>query len=196
MRVWCWMLWLWPWAAFAQAGESPAPVPGAYRDADPAMLAEVRRRFDLAADSATATRELGEWLDQRLPAEFQAWPPIFLAYRAALDGLAGKHSLRPWEKYRGVQRGLAKFKGLAEAHPDSIEIRLLRYSFCSQLPGFFGIAPQAERDLAALIRLLEAQRDPGVSAEYAQAAARWILEHGQPSPAERRRLEALLPPRE
>ena len=48
------------------------------------------------------------------------------AYRAALAGLAGKHSLRPWTKYQHAKVGLAKFHGLVETYPESIEIRMLR----------------------------------------------------------------------
>ena len=175
-------------AVSAQAG----PGGDAYRGAETNLLAKVRAEFAAAPESAAATDRIIQLLDGTLPAAAGGWPPIFRAYRAALEGLAGKHSLRPWSQYQRAKAGLARFHGLVEAHPESIEIRMLRYSFCSQLPGFFDMRPQAEADLAALADLFDRNADPGVDAAYRRGAIRWILRNGAPSPEQRRRLEAVL----
>ena len=166
----------------------------AYRGADTNLLAQVRKGFETAPDSASETRRLTTLLDSLLSANLPEWPPIILAYRAALEGLTGKHSRSPWAKYHHAKAGLAKFHGLVEAHPDSVEIRMLRFSFCSQLPGFFGMRPQAENDRAALTDLVVRGRDPMVSRAYIQGVIQWILRYGDPSPEERNRLESALDP--
>jgi hypothetical protein len=166
----------------------------AYRGADSHLLAQVRKGFETAPGSAIETRKLTELIDGNLPADLTDWPPIFLAYRAALEGLTGKHSLRPWVKYKRAKAGLAKLHDWVETYPDSIEIRMLRFSFCSQLPDFFEMRPLAEQDLAVLADLLVHRSDPMVSEEYGRNVVQWILQNGEPSSDERRRLESVFGP--
>lgn len=168
------------------------PVEEAYRGADRHLLAQVRNGFETAPESPTETRRLIALLDGSLPEDRTDWPPVFQAYRAALEGLAGKHSPSPWGKYSRAKAGLAQFHGLAEGHPESMEIRMLRFSFCSQLPDFFGMGPQAEADLAALADLFEQRSDPMVDEAYRRGAIRWILRNAAPPPPARARFEALL----
>ena len=182
-----WLVWLWVGVLFPAAGWGAE----AYRGADSNGLAHVRAEFEAATESSVATAALIEWFNQNLPRDEADWPPIFLAYRAALEGLTGKHSHRPWQKFKRTQAGLARFQGLVEAHPDSIEIRLLRFSFCSQLPDFFDMQTQAESDRKVLIQLLQKRADPMVSETYVQNSIRWILKNGKPLPVERQQLEAL-----
>lgn len=180
-------------ALFLAVAARAGTIEDAYRGADPVLLATVRADFAAAPESAAAAERLARHLAGALPADVESWPPVFRAYRAALAGLAGKHSRRPWDKYRRAKAGLAQFQGLAEAHPDSVEIRMLRYSFCSQLPGFFETRPQAEADLAVLVGQFERNEDPRIDEAYRLGSIRWILRNGAPPPALRRRLEALLP---
>ena len=177
------------WAGVARAADAPPPE-DAYRGGDPVLLEQVRADFKAATESAAVTRRLIALLDGGLPKETSAWPPIFRAYRASLEGLVGKHSFRPWEKYTRVKAGIAGFAGLAEAHPGSIEIRALRFAFYSQLPDLFGVRPLAEQDLSALAGLFERGGDSTVSEAYCREVIRWILQNGNPAPGERRRLEA------
>jgi hypothetical protein len=187
VRGFAWML-----AALLTATACRAELSAAYRGADATLLAQVRTGFETAPDSAPETARLIRLLEASLPAEAAAWPPVFRAYRAALEGLAGKHSATPWTKYNRAREAIARWAGLVEAHPDSIEIRMLRCSFASQLPDFFGLGPQAAADLDVLAGLLERAADPFTPADYRRDAIRWILRHGAPGPAPRRRLEAAL----
>lgn len=178
------------WTGTAAAG----PAADAYRGADPVLLKQVREGFKRAPDSAPATRALIAVLDSDLPAGATTWPPVLQAYRAALEGLAGKHSHIPWVKYRHAKDGLGRFAGLVEAHPDSIEIRMLRYTTGSGLPDFFGMRPQAEADLAALVEMFAQGTDSMVPATQRRGYIQWILDHGRPAPDLRGRLEKLLEP--
>lgn len=181
-------------AALLALAARAAPVADAYRGADSVLLRQVRDGFSQAPDSARATQETIAVLDAALPADVAGWPPVFGAYRAALEGLAGMHSLAPWSKYRHVKAGLARFEGLVEDYPDSIEIRMLRYATCRTLPDFFGMRSQADADLAALVELFGLGPDPMVSAAQRRGYIQWILDHGQPAPDIRARLEKLLNP--
>ena len=158
------------------------------------QLADVRARFAEAVDSASAARELVRFLDAQ-PKPDQR--PVLQAYRAALEGLVGKHAHAPWTKYRHAKEGLARFEGLVEANPDSIEIRMLRFTTCKGLPEFFGMGPQAGADIGVLVELLATGADPELPEDLRRGYLRWILEQGGPDPEQRRRLEralAALPP--
>lgn len=185
MRATAWLLVL-AFALCAQATSSN----DAYQGTDPALLQLVRERFDAAPGSGKATQELIQRLEKSLPAERTEWPPVFLAYRAALEGLAGKHSRLPWAKYNHAQAGVAQFRGLAEAYPESVEIRMLRFSTFSQLPDFFKVSSQANADLAVLVELFARGADPGIPETLRQDYIQWILDNGHPAPEVRQRLEA------
>ena len=85
-----------------------------------------------------------------------------------------------------------KLDELVAAHPDFIEIRSLRFSFCSQLPEFFEKGPQAAADLAVLAEQFARGEDPTVAGTYRQDLLRWLLQRGQPTPSEREKLAAAL----
>ncbi|MGD9613326.1 MAG: hypothetical protein AB7V22_10570 [Kiritimatiellia bacterium] len=178
-------------AASVRAADVPPPE-AAYRGADPVLLEQVRARFKAATESGKTTGELVALMDGRLPADPAEWPAIFRAYRASLEGLIGKHSLKPWDKYVRVKAALAQFAGLVEAHPESIEIRGLRFAFYFQIPKLFDVRPQALADRAVLADLLLRREDPTVTATYCREMAEWILQNGAPLPAERKKLAVAL----
>jgi hypothetical protein len=189
MRATGWLL------ALAFSAIARAATPGdAYSGADPVLLQQVRDRFGAATASGKASSELAKLLDEKLPDDLAAWPPVFQAYRAALEGLIGKHSPAPWRKYNHAKAGIAQFHGLVEVHPDSIEIRMLRYSTCSQLPDFFGMRAQADADLVALVEMFGQGTDPMVSPSQRRGYIQWIFDHGRPGPDIKTQLEKLLAP--
>lgn len=167
----------------------PAP---ADREADSDVLDRMRRGFETAPESKPETQALLALLDEQLPADPTDWPPVLEAYRAALEGLMGKHSRLPWAKYSRTQTSLAKLDALVAAHPGAIEIRAIRFLFCSQLPEFFGKEPQAAADLAVLADQFARGEDPAVSGDYRQDLIRWLLRRGNPEPDQRRKLETAL----
>ena len=174
-----------------------AEPPGeADRGVDVDLLEQVRKGFDAAPGSSQAASTLKELLEQKLPGEEAEWPPVFQAYQAALEGLAGKHSRLPWDKYNRTKAGLAKLNPLAEAYPESIEIRMLRFSFCIHLPEFFEMGPQVELDRVALVDRLVRGTDSAVSGEYRKALIGWILRNGKPTEEQRTRLQAALEEKE
>ena len=178
-------------AVAVSAAAAPAPEE-AYRGADRALLEQVRGRFKAATESAATTAELIALMDGQLPGDAAGRPAIFRAYRASLEGLVGKHSHKPWDKYVRVKAALAKFAGLVEAHPESIEIRGLRFAFYYQIPKLFEVRPLALQDRAALADMLLRRADPTVTAAYCREMAEWILQNGDPRPDEREKLAAAL----
>jgi len=160
--------------------------------AEAAFLAEIRKEFDAAPESAAATERLLARLAARFPGGTENAPPVIRAYSAALEGLRGKHSRKPWNQYRRAKAGLAQLDALVAAHPAADEIRMLRCSYGLGLPGFFGAGSRVAEDRAILAERLARGADPTVAGEYRRGLMRWILEKGHPTPAERARLETAL----
>lgn len=179
------------WAP-AEAQDLPPGIAPVYAGADMELLGTVRVRFEEATESGRTTRELVALLDGRLPADRAEWAPVFRAFRAALEALLGKHSLAPWSKFHHVKAGLAQFAGLVEAHPESVEIRMLRFALFVKLPGVFETGEAAVADRAVLVAQFEGRTDPVATDDYCRRSIAWILANGRPTPDERRRLEAAL----
>ncbi|NCC92786.1 MAG: hypothetical protein EOM10_05830 [Opitutae bacterium] len=182
----CWLVLLLAGAMRAAGGpETAGPVP-----ADPDLLEQVRLEFERAPDSSAVTRSLTRLLQARLPPDRAEWPPVFQAYDAALAGLAGKHARLPWDKYNRTRAGLAGLDALAAAHPESIEIRALRFFFCRGLPDLFQAGPTAEADLAALADLFARGADDTVAGDY-RRKLRQALREAAPAGSEAwRKLDA------
>ena len=163
-----------------------------YEGVDAAFLEDVRREFDAAPDSAAATRALAEKLDQKRAEAPDGGAPVLQAYRAALEGIEGKHSRLPWDKYNRAKAGLAQLDAWVEAYPDSNEIRMLRFTFGHQLPEFFGAGKKAAADRKILAERLAEGADPAVAGAYRRDVIQWILRNGDPTPEEKAELESAL----
>ena len=144
--------------------------------AEATRLERLREDFDHAPESAEATRRLKLWIAAEMPPDRGEWPPVYLAYDAALEGLGGKHASTPWEKYGRAKAGLAKLDELVAARPDSIEIRALRYFYCRGLPEVFRAGGRAEEDYAALAELYAGGADETVAGNYREALRVRLLE--------------------
>ena len=161
-------------AAGAEVSESGLP-------GDSARLERLREDFDRAPESAEATRRLKRRIAAEMPPDRGEWPTIYLAYDAALEGLEGKHSAAPWDKYVRAKSGLAKLDALVSAQPDSIEIRALRYFYCRGLPDMFGAGGRVAEDYAALAELYARGADETVAGSYRESLRARLLEE---APAE------------
>lgn len=148
--------------AVPAASAGPPASAAAYAGIDETTLGRLRRDFDRAVESLDSTRELTTFLDSRFGGDSQDWPPVARAYRASLEGLLGKYEWRLIPKLERVNAAIAMFEGLVENHPQSLELRFMRYSLFSRLPAVFGVSRFVKPDLEALRRLLEAGADPMV----------------------------------
>ncbi len=142
---------------------------------DGEILSALREALERAEDSPEATRLAIGLLESRYP-ETEPRPAMAKAFRATLRGLEGKHA-----------------PGLVEAHPESLELRFMRYAFFSQLPIVFGVRRFVEPDRAALLGLLEAGADPMVPRDQREGMIAWLLAAGGITGRDRARLLALTP---
>ncbi|HEX2081166.1 MAG TPA: hypothetical protein VHG08_25915, partial [Longimicrobium sp.] len=114
-----------------------------------------------------------------------------MAYAGAFTTLRAKHGTWPPDRLRHMRGGLAVLDSVITAHPDHPEARYLRLMSCYYLPRVLGRGWSVREDFAALARLL-----PSVRGDYPPdlylSIARFVMEHGRPSPAQRAALQASL----
>ncbi len=177
-------------ALSAAPAVSAAPTASAYANLAPSDFAKVRADFYSAAESLDATRQAIASMDAMFPGEITTWPGIAKAYRASLEGLIGKHDRRLSEKFTRVNNAIAMFDGLVENWPDSLEIRFLRYSFYSQIPGIFSVGHFVKPDLEAMLVMFERGGDSSVPRFQLLEMAEWLRTEGGLGGNERIRLSA------
>jgi hypothetical protein len=176
------------WGVIATHSVHAAPTASAYASLAPADFAKVRAEFYKAAESLDATTKAIAAMDTMFSGEISTWPGIVRAYRASLEGLIGKHDASLTVKLTRVNKAIEMFDGLVENWPDSLELRFLRYSFYSQLPGIFGVGKYIKPDLEALLAMYERGGDGTVPVKQLLDMAEWLRTEGKLSKSEQARL--------
>lgn len=122
--------------------------------------------------------------------------PLFQAYRGAFQVIRAKHAPWPPRKREHLKAGLPALDSAVAARPGDIRIRYLRLVSCYHLPFFIGRKASVREDFSALARLLPEGR--GGHSGYSESGrwylglARFVLEKGEPGPADREALSALV----
>lgn len=160
----------------------------------PPDLQRVRELYFAAVQSsdalAVAEREVRRRIDSpsTLTEERAA---ILTAYSGALRTLRAKHGRWPPARLRDLQHGLSTMDDVIARFPDLAEIRYLRLMSCYYLPSLFGRSESVREDFSALARLLPSAKGE-LSPELYAAVARFVLENGKLTAAQRAPLERSL----
>jgi hypothetical protein len=157
----------------------------------PQFLSRLRVSFYQSVESAAATEETIGVIQAAFPTTRDSWPPVILAYYAALEGLRGKHAGGLMDKLDHVMKAVSLMRRLPEDNPGSLEIRFLRFSFFRQLPLFFGVRSTVGPDLAELIGMLEEGADPSVPQQIRRDMVTSLLDCREADRTQRERLQRL-----
>lgn len=156
------------------------------------MLNTIRAGFYVAVDDEDTTVSLMKYIQSELSKEHHKYPPVILAYYAALEGLRGRHASNPISKFVHVSKAVDKMNEAVEKAPDLLEGRFLRFSFFHQIPGIFGVGGKVEGDLEKTIALLD-KRDYGfVDKSQQKDMIDYLLGTDRVKPEQRSRLEQLV----
>jgi hypothetical protein len=171
----------------ADEAAAQAPPPGARTG-----LELVRHLYMDAVESGGAIpRGVAEVDRQRATTHDATTTATLAAYRGAFTLLRAKHGSWPPDRLRHTRQGLAVLDSIIAAHPEHAEARYLRLMSCFYLPRILGRGWSVRDDFAALARLL-----PGVRHQYPpelyRAIVDFVLQHGQPTSAQRAALQASL----
>lgn len=116
---------------------------------------------------------------------------LLRAYEGAFTVLRAKHGSWPPTRLRHLREGFALMDAAVAESPDAAPLRYIRLMSGFHLPGIFGRGDEVDADMRALIRLLPSSSET-FPAGALPAVVGFTLEHGDPDPAEREALEALL----
>ena len=127
-------------------------------EVDALTLNTIRDGFYVAVEDEDTTQAIMRFIRDEFTDDHHQYPPVVLAYYAALEGLRGRHSSNPISKFVHVSNAVEKMNEAVEKAPGLLEGRFLRFSFFHQIPGIFGMAGKVAGDLEKTIALLD-ERD-------------------------------------
>jgi hypothetical protein len=173
-----------------------AAASGVHISPAPVEIAQLRELYFAAVKSSNALLVAERAVEKRLAVIPASGPStegdaLVLTYAGALRTLRAKHGHWPPARLRDLQEGLRTMDSMVERYPAVAEIRYLRLMSCYYLPSILGRTGSVREDFRALARLLPAAR-ANFSAELFEAAAAFVLDHGELTAVERVPLERSL----
>jgi hypothetical protein len=154
-------------------------------------LPRLRAEFHRAVEDPAGADALATSIERRYGTLPDSFPPVIHAYYAALEGLKAMHARDILEKVRRARTAIALFTGLVEAHPDSLEIRFLRFTLFSRLPPLFGVRHCVPADLGVIVDRLELRSFGEVPAADQRAMMEYLLQNADLDRENRRRLQKI-----
>jgi hypothetical protein len=151
----------------------------------------IRKGFYVAIANEDTTISLMKFIKEQFSSDYKKYPPVILAYYAALEGLQGRHASNPFSKFVHVSRAVEKMNLAVEKDPDLIEGRFLRFSFFHQIPGIFGMGDKVPEDLQKTIVMLEKRDYSFVGRQLQEDMIEYRLRTDQLDAEKRTRLEQL-----
>jgi len=158
---------------------------------DAETLNTIRAGFYVAVEDEDTTVSLMNFIQDEFSKDHHQYPPIVLAYYAALEGLRGRHVSNPISKFFYVSKAVDKMNEAVEKAPGLMESRFLRFSFFHQIPGIFGVGGKVEGDLKETIALLEQRDYEFVGEKIQKDMIDYLLRTDRLSLDQRSRLEML-----
>jgi hypothetical protein len=158
---------------------------------DGETLNTIRQSFYVAVKDEATTVSLMNFIKDKFSNDHHQYPPVILAYYAALEGLRGRHASNPISKYLHVSKAINKMNEAVEKDFTFLEVRFLRFSFFHQIPGIFGVRNQVAADLKETIAMLEKRDYAFVGKKQQEDMIAYLLGTDELNPQQRSRLEQL-----
>ncbi|QIX62769.1 hypothetical protein FY528_14795 [Hymenobacter lutimineralis] len=154
-------------------------------EANPYDVAQLRRHYQQAA----ASKEAGEKF-HKLMASYTQQDAVVLAYKAAAEAIRARDASM-FNKLTYVQNASKQFEQAVKLDRDNAEIRFLRLSVESNLPGFLGLSQHVDEDRAFLVSTLLKHPNSGLDAESFGLVRNFLVDRGHVSGPEAEKLARL-----
>ncbi|MES2454732.1 MAG: hypothetical protein V4594_04295 [Bacteroidota bacterium] len=118
-------------------------------------LTEIRSLYDQSASSKTAARQLLEMLTKL---DLQS-DPLMVCYKGAAEMIQAKYAFSPISKLSSFRKGKLLIENAIARDRDGIEMRYLRFTIQTNLPGFLGYSGEIENDKQFLLKKLDVVND-------------------------------------
>ncbi|MCR5886807.1 hypothetical protein LRS06_03260 [Hymenobacter sp. J193] len=141
-------------------------------EANPYAVAHLRRQYQQAA----ASKEAGEKF-HKLMAAYSQQDAVVLAYKAAAEAIRARDASM-FNKLSYVQNASRQFDQAVKLDADNAEIRFLRLSVESNLPGFLGMSQHVDEDRQFLLTTLLKHPESGLDAESFSLVRDFLVERG------------------
>lgn len=151
-------------------------------DATPYSLPNLRRQYQQAA----ASKEAGEKFYKLMSAYTQR-DAVVLAYKAAAEAIRARDASM-FNKLTYVQNAAKQFDEAVKIDPSNAEVRFLRLSVESNLPGFLGLSTHVDEDRQFLVDTLLQHPNSGLDAESFGLVRDFLVERGHVSDIDAQKL--------
>ena len=136
----------------------------------PYALPALRQHFRQAAQDEASSRRFHQLMSQ-----YAAENAVVLAYKAASEAILAKHTGGLFDKLDRVKAAGRQFDQAVALDPRHPEIRFLRFSVESNLPGFLGASKHVEEDKHLLVQTLLSHPKSGLDAEAFQTVRDYLV---------------------
>ncbi|MFH1196602.1 MAG: hypothetical protein V1720_12945 [bacterium] len=123
-------------------------------DIDKKSLSFMREKFYAAVENEDELEKLDKYIIRNFPDGANKYPPIIIAYKGGVEALKGKHAFWPFDKYSYLVSALDILEYAVSLSPEDLEIRFMRFSIVSHLPGILGYNEEMYSDRDMLVKLL------------------------------------------
>ncbi len=134
----------------------------------------VRKAYVQATNSEKANDALLKELDN-----LTQQAPIFMAYRAACEGLQAKYVFNPYKKVMYVKQAQKLFSTAVQNSPQNIEVRFLRFSMEHNLPSFLGLSAHLQDDIQTIIINFDTEENLQIDTATRQLIGSFLLNSGR-----------------
>jgi hypothetical protein len=100
---------------------------------------------------AASNRQAAQRFSQALSVVNNNSSPILLCYKGVATMIQAKHVVNPFSKLERFKNGKTMIEKSIKRDPDDLELRFLRFSIQSNLPGFLGYDEQITGDKLKLL---------------------------------------------
>ncbi|MBT9393883.1 hypothetical protein KLP40_11980 [Hymenobacter sp. NST-14] len=154
-------------------------------EANPYSVHQLRRHYQQAATS----KEAGEKF-HKLMAAYTQQDAVVLAYKAAAEAIRARDASM-FNKLTYVQQASKQFDQAVKLDADNAEVRFLRLSVESNLPGFLNLSQHVEEDRQFLVRTLLNHPKSGLDAESFGLVRDFLVQRGHVSDDDAQKLARL-----
>ncbi|WP_345224102.1 hypothetical protein [Hymenobacter koreensis] len=138
----------------------------------PYAVPALRRQYQQAAADEQAGRRFHQLLSAYTDRD-----AVVLAYKAASEAIMAKHTGGLFDKMDRVKAASKQFDAAVALAPQHPEVRFLRFTIESNLPGFLGASKHVDEDRAFLVQVAMKHPRSGLDAESFDVMRDFLLAH-------------------
>ncbi len=146
---------------------------------DSAKINFIRTTFYKAVESENELDSLESFLNANYPSNGKSGNPLITAYYGGLEALKAKHAINPINKISHLIKSLNRLSDAVEQESGSLEIRFLRFSILTNLPGILGYGEERTSDRNKVVALLKEKNYSGLSPQIQEGIIEFMLSSGR-----------------